>query len=144
MEQVWAATYELGVGEFPGLVLPVIGRRDLNGGRRRKDVDKQGESRATNSPDWWLGSRTYSTDARNPKTAVIKWIYEYKIQMRRALREKKLTLSLQRRSIRDSGNICKSTIKDVPLFVHVIHLANLRLLVMLSGHHQWIFISTEQ
>ena len=39
MEQVRAATYELGVAKFPGLVL--IGGRDLNVGRRRNDVDKQ-------------------------------------------------------------------------------------------------------
>ena len=38
MEQVRAATYELGVAKFPGLVL--IEGRDLNGGRRRKG-DKQ-------------------------------------------------------------------------------------------------------
>ena len=38
MEQVRAATNELGMGKFPGLVL--IGGRDLNGGRRRKNVDK--------------------------------------------------------------------------------------------------------
>jgi hypothetical protein len=35
MEQVRTATYELGVGKFPGLVLN--GGRDLNGGRRRKE-----------------------------------------------------------------------------------------------------------
>ena len=39
MEQARAATYELGVAKFPGRVL--IGGRDLNGGRRRKDVNKQ-------------------------------------------------------------------------------------------------------
>jgi hypothetical protein len=43
MEQVRAATYKLGVENFPGLVL--IGGRDLNGGRRRKDVDKQWEAK---------------------------------------------------------------------------------------------------
>ena len=51
MEQVWAAAYELGMGKLPGLVL--IEGRDLNGGRRIKDVNKQkqGEAKATNSPD---------------------------------------------------------------------------------------------
>ena len=34
MEQVWAATYELGMRKFPGLVL--IEGGDLNGGRREK------------------------------------------------------------------------------------------------------------
>ena len=43
-EQLWAATYKLGVGKFPSLV-PIEGR-DLNG---RKDVDKHGEAKATNS-----------------------------------------------------------------------------------------------
>jgi hypothetical protein len=49
MEQVRAATYKLEVAKFPGSVL--IGRRDLNDGRHRKDVDKQWEAKATNSPD---------------------------------------------------------------------------------------------
>jgi hypothetical protein len=39
MEQVGATTYELRVRNFPGLVL--IGGRDLNGSRRRKDVDDE-------------------------------------------------------------------------------------------------------
>ena len=37
MEQVRVATYEFGVGKFPGL----IQGRDLYEGRRRKEVDKQ-------------------------------------------------------------------------------------------------------
>ena len=39
MEQVRTTTYELGVRKFPSLVL--IERIDLNGSRRRKDVDDQ-------------------------------------------------------------------------------------------------------
>jgi hypothetical protein len=48
MEQVRAATFELGVGKFPGLV-PIGGRDLVNGGRRRKYVDKQlgGKKRQT-------------------------------------------------------------------------------------------------
>ena len=52
MEQVRATTYELKVRKFPGLVL--IGGRNLNRSRRRKDVhDEQVSERqkATNSPD---------------------------------------------------------------------------------------------
>jgi hypothetical protein len=39
LKQVRATTYELGMRKFPGLVL--IEGRDLNGSRRRKDVDEQ-------------------------------------------------------------------------------------------------------
>lgn len=43
MEQVRATTYELGMRKFPGFVL--IEGGDLNGSRRRKDVDEHVRSK---------------------------------------------------------------------------------------------------